>query len=101
MSKKHDENRDLRLIGKIGKVNPSDKTINVSRGTVIGIHMWAKLDYLTHYCGYTLVWNGTAVVTKAQIRDEVSTSSVKSQKKIKNEFKISEKIKREKSNKYV
>lgn len=54
---KHDENKDLRLISRIAKVNYADKTIQASKDTVIGIRTWGRIDYLTHYCGWTFIWN--------------------------------------------
>jgi hypothetical protein len=38
MSKKHDENKDLRSFAKIGKVVYSDKTLRTSKTSLIGIH---------------------------------------------------------------
>ena len=80
MSKKHDESRDLRSVGRIGRVNPVEKSINISKGTLIGIHMWGKLDYLTNYCGYHIVWNGTVVAapsTKKNTEEQPSARALK------------------------
>lgn len=62
MGKKHDESKDLRSFGRIGNVDIVNKTLSARRNAIIGIHMWAKIDYLTHYCGYTFVWNNEVVV---------------------------------------
>lgn len=57
---KHDENKDLRSFSRIGKVSPGDKTLRASKNATIGIHMWGKIDYLIHYCGWHFVWNNQA-----------------------------------------
>ena len=30
------------------------KSLQVSKGAIIGIKTWGKIDFLTHYCGWTL-----------------------------------------------
>ena len=30
------------------------KSLQVSKGVIIGIKTWGKIDFLTHYCGWTL-----------------------------------------------
>lgn len=62
MAKKHDENKDLSCFSRIGKINYSDKTLLASKNTNIGIHMWGRIDFLTHYCGWTFIWDNTAIV---------------------------------------
>ena len=57
---KHDENKDLKSFSRIGKVNLGDKTLRASKNATIGIHMWGKIDYLIHYCGWHFVWNNQA-----------------------------------------
>lgn len=57
MAKKHDENKDLRSISRIARINYGSKTIQAAKTDIIGIHMWGKIDYLTHYCGWHFVWN--------------------------------------------
>lgn len=61
MSKKHDENKDLRSFARIGKVVYSDKTLRTSKTSLIGIHMWGKIDYLTNYYNWRLVWDNVGV----------------------------------------
>lgn len=60
MSKKHDENKDLRSVSRIARINYSDKTIRAAKGTLIGIHMWGKIDFLTHYCKWHFIWDNKA-----------------------------------------
>ncbi len=56
MSKRHDENKCLRSFGKVGRVDLSNHTLKASRSAVIGIKMWGKIDYLTHYKGWHFIW---------------------------------------------
>lgn len=60
--KNHDENKDLRCFSRVGKINYSDKTLRASKSAIIGIHMWGKIDFLTHYCGWIFIWDNTAGV---------------------------------------
>lgn len=57
MSKKHDENRDLKSFARIGRVNYGDKTLVASKSATIGIHLLGKIDYLTKYCGWSFYYN--------------------------------------------
>lgn len=57
MSKKHDENKDLRLIGRIARIDYANKTIQAPKSAIIGNRSWGRIDYLTHYCGWTFIWN--------------------------------------------
>ena len=60
MSKNHYENKDLRSISRVARINYGSKTIQASKAAIIGIHMWGKIDYLIHYCGWHFVWNNKA-----------------------------------------
>ena len=60
--KKHDENKDLNCFSRVGKINYSDKTLRASKNTNIGIRMWGRIDFLTHYCGWTFIWDNTSTV---------------------------------------
>ena len=62
---KHDENKDLRLISRIAKIDYSNKTIQTSKSTIIGIRSWARIDYLTHYCGWTFIYNNDVKVSRS------------------------------------
>lgn len=64
MGKLHDENKDIRLISKFAKIDYSNKTIQASKSSIIGNKSWGRIDYLTHYCGWTFVWNNDVVVRK-------------------------------------
>lgn len=55
--KNHDENKDLRLVSRIAKIDYSNKTIQAPKSAIIGNKTWGRIDYLTHYCGWTFIWN--------------------------------------------
>lgn len=57
---KHDENKCLRSISRVAKIDFSNKTIQASKSAIIGIHMWGKIDYLTHYFRWHFYWNNSA-----------------------------------------
>lgn len=67
MSKKHDENKDLRLISRIAKIDYVNKTIQCSKNTLIGNTTWGRIDYLTHYCGWAFVWNNEVSISKTNV----------------------------------
>ena len=95
MAKRHDENKDLRSFSRIGKVNYGDKTLQANRTVTIGIRLWGKIDYLTHYCGWHFLWNnsiGVGVVNSNPNDD----SSSKPSKKAAKEHKLTDKTKRKK-----
>lgn len=62
MSKNHDESKDLRSIGRVARVNYSTKTISAPKTAIIGNTRWGRIDYLTHYCGWSFVWDNSAIV---------------------------------------
>ena len=91
---KHDENKDLKSFSRIGKVNLSDKTLRASKNATIGIHMWGKIDFLTKYCGWFLVWDNSAGVGMSKSDD--NTSSTLTAKKAKKEHQLTDKTKKSK-----
>lgn len=62
MKKIHDENKDLRLVSRIAKIDYSNKSIQAPKNSVIGIRTWGRIDYLTHYCGWVFIWNNNVSV---------------------------------------
>ena len=57
---KHDENKDLRLFSRIGgKIDSVGKIISLNKSTPLGIRMLGRIDYLTHHCGYTFIYNNS------------------------------------------
>lgn len=58
----HDENKDVRPLSKVAKINQGTKSIIIRRDQVIGNKRWGRIDFLCHYCGYHLVREDGAVV---------------------------------------
>ena len=55
---KYDDNkvtRDLRGLVKV-EITTTCKWLKATKGTLIGIRRWGKIDFLTNYCGYRFVW---------------------------------------------
>lgn len=88
---KHDENKDVRLISRVAKVNTVNKTIKASKDAIIGIRTWGRVDFLTNFCGYTFIWDNSAG-TGMSTND--SDSSSKRNKKQKKEHPLTDKTKR-------
>ena len=59
----HDENKDVKLLSKIAKINVGTKSIIIRRDQVIGNKRWGRIDFLCHYCGYHLVREDGMVAT--------------------------------------
>ena len=91
MAKKHDENKDLSLFCRIGKINYSNKTLKTSKTTIIGNRMWGRIDFLFHYCGYVI--NRSKNVKASNLKFEDAEVSAREAKKIKKEHKLSNKKK--------
>lgn len=92
MAKCYDENKAIRSFSRVGSVNVVSKTLKASKTATIGIHMWGKIDYLTHYCGYHFVWDN---LTKGSKATSDSTDKVKARaaKKAAKEHKLTDKRK--------
>lgn len=76
MGKKHDENRDCMLLQRIGvRVDSHQKVLTVYDKDSLGIHAWGKIDFLCHYCGYWLTFNGAGSKQKVVNNDEVKEKS--------------------------
>lgn len=87
--KKHDEKKDLKCVSRIAKIDGNHIIIPIN--TVIGIHMWGRIDFLVHYCGYIL--NRSNNVKASNLRFEDAEVSAREAKKIKKEHKLSNKKK--------
>ena len=92
---KHDENKDLRSFSRIGKVSLGDKTLRASKNATIGIHLWGKIDFLTHYCGWHFIWDNSAGVGMAKYDDNDSPTRIA--KKAKKEHQLTDKTKKSKN----
>ncbi len=57
MAKKHDESNDVDILIRVGriKVKKEKKILRMSKGTDVGIRTWGRIDFLTHYRGWTLI----------------------------------------------
>ena len=93
MAKKHDENKDLRSISRVARINYGSKTIQAAKTAIIGIHMWGKIDYLTHYCGWHFIWNNNASPVYTQNSDDSNNNDIV-KKKQKKEHKLTDKTKK-------
>ena len=91
---RHDENKDVRSFSRIGKVNPGDKTLRVSKSATIGIHMWGRIDFLTKYCGWHFIWDNSAGV--GTVKADGPAKSNKDLKKAKKEHQLTDKTKKSK-----
>ena len=94
MAKKHDENQDVNIIGKRFKVNTVQKTIQASRAQIIGNKTWGRLDFLCHYCGYTLIWDSGEYVTDKNYSNKNKKQELRDAKKAAKEHKLSDKTKK-------
>lgn len=89
MAKKHDERKDLKCVSKVAEINGNH--IIVPTNTVIGIHMWGRIDFLVRYCGYIL--NRSKNVKASNLKFEDVAVSAREAKKIKKENKLTNKKK--------
>lgn len=87
--KKHDEKKDLKYVSKVAEINGNH--IIIPTNTVIGIHMWGRIDFLVHYCGYVI--NRSKNVKASNLKFEDAEVSAREAKKIKKEHKLSNKKK--------
>lgn len=57
MAKKHVEGDDVKILARVGrvKVNEEKETLRMSKGAVIGIKTWGRIDFLTNHRGWSLV----------------------------------------------
>lgn len=95
MAKKHDENKDLRLISRIAKVDYSNKTIQASKSSIIGNRRWGRIDYLIHYCGWTFIWNNSIrIVNKFANNDSDAIKRKREAKKAAKENSLNNKKRR-------
>lgn len=65
----HDENKDVRLLSKIAKVNPATKSIVIRRDQIIGNRRWGRIDFLCNHRGYHLV-REDGVVANISVNDD-------------------------------
>lgn len=90
MAKKHDERKDLKCVSKVAEINGNH--IIIPTNVIIGIHMWGRIDFLVHYCGYVLN-RGSNTIKPSNLNFEDATVSARETKKIKKEHKLTNKKK--------
>ena len=95
MAKKHDENKDLKSFARIGKIDYGNKVLYAPKSATIGIHLWGKIDFLRHYCGWWFAWTNNPTVSNTQSNVDSNDSS-KTAKKAKKEHKLTDKTKKTK-----
>lgn len=93
MSKKHDENQDIRILSKRFKINVGLKTIDATKGQLIGNKTWGRLDYLCHYCGYVIVWNSGTTITKESYSNNNKKQELRDAKRESKQHQLSNKRK--------
>lgn len=89
MAKKHDERKDLKCVSKVAEINGN--RIIVPTDAVIGIHIWGRIDFLIHYCGYILYRAKNVKASNLNVED--ASVSAREAKKIKKEHKLTNKKK--------
>ncbi len=89
MAKKHDERKDLKCVSKVAEINGNH--IIIPTNSLIGIHMWGRIDFLVNYCGYIL--NRSNNVKASNLKFAEAEVSAREAKKIKKEHKLSNKKK--------
>ena len=73
MAKNHDEAKDIRLVSRIARIDYSNKTIQSPKSAIIGNKTWGRIDFLTHYCGWTFIYNNDVKVSRSSTGEEDST----------------------------
>lgn len=94
MSKKHDENKDLRLISRIAKIDFSNRTIQAPKSSIIGIRSWGRIDFLTNYCGWSFFWNNAVKVPVRLAANDDATKHKRDAKKAAKENTLTDKRKK-------
>lgn len=89
MSKKHDERKDLVSVSRIARIDGNH--IIIGDKSIVGIHTWGKIDFLTKYCGYTLNYQKGTVASKIKFAE--TETSARAAKKARKEHKLTNKRK--------
>lgn len=96
MAKRHDENKDLISVSRIGRINYGDKTIKINKSSIVGIRLLGKLDYLTKYCSWHLVWDNTIFVSTGRNNNDDDKPKARVAKKANKQPKLSDKTNKKK-----
>lgn len=90
--KKHDENKDLRSLSRVAKIDYADRSITISTSVQLGIRRLGKLDFLTNHCGWK-VFRGNVQVGRF-IDNTIEETSAREIKKLKKERAINKKMRK-------
>ena len=80
--KKHDENKDVRILSKFVRIDTHNKVIKALTDTCIGIRLWGRIDFLTKYRGYFFVWDATAKRKSVPVDTDVKVKTKPEQHKL-------------------
>lgn len=83
MSKRHEENKDIRLVSRVAKIDYSNKTILIPKDANVGIRTLGRIDYLVNHCGWWASFNASGVrPTRTTSEDYAETKrEIKRQRK--------------------
>lgn len=73
--KNHDENKDVRLVGRIAKIDTRAKTITMSKNTTVGIRVLGRIDFLCNHCGYVRLFDNSVAISKKKVADDDETKN--------------------------
>lgn len=59
--KRHEENKDIRLVSRVAKIDYSNKTILIPKDANVGIRTLGRIDYLVNHCGWWASFNASGV----------------------------------------
>ena len=89
--KNHDENKDVKLVGRVAKIDTRRKTITMSKNTSVGIRTLGRIDFLCHHCGYIRLFDNNVVADRGK---QVDSDDVKRKPKKSKEHQLTDKTKR-------
>lgn len=73
--KKHDENKDLRLVSKVANISLTNKTIKANKASGIGIKLLGRIDYLVNHCGWTFIYDNQVQVRANSVVEDNNTNT--------------------------
>ena len=77
MAKNHDEAKDIRLVSRIARIDYSNKTIQSPKSAIIGNKTLGRIDFLTHYCGWTFIYNNDVKVSRSSSTGEEDSTKLR------------------------
>lgn len=96
MAKRHDENKDLMAISRIGEILYGYKAIVINKASIVGIKMLGRLDYLVHYCGWHFGWSNKVFVSNGKLSSNNDKPKARIAKKLAKQPKLSDKTNKKK-----